>query len=151
MSKMDLKQRISEDMKTAMKAKDSQRLGTIRLLMAAIKQREVDERISLDDAQILAVIEKMIKQRHDSISHYQTAGRQELVDQEAFEIDLLQAYLPPALSEAEIQSLISNAIKSLGASSIKDMGKVMAHLKPELQGRADMAKVGAIIKEFLGG
>ncbi len=145
-----LKQRITEDMKSAMRAADKRRLGTIRLLLAAIKQREVDERIALDDAQVIAVMEKMIKQRRDSISQYQAAGRQELADQEVYEIEILQTYMPAALSEAEVDTLIEAAIASTGAVSAKDMGKVMATLKPQLQGRADMGQVGAKIKAKLG-
>lgn len=145
-----LKQRITEDMKSAMRAADKRRLGTIRLLLAAIKQREVDERIALDDAQVIAAIEKMIKQRRDSISQYQAAGRQELADQEVYEIEVLQTYMPAALSEAEIDVLVEAAITNTGAVSAKDMGKVMAALKPQLQGRADMGQVGAKIKAKLG-
>ena len=150
MNNPTLKQHIQDDMKTAMKAHDSRRLGTIRLLLAAIKQREVDERIMLDDSQILAVIDKMIKQRQDSANQFQQAQRIDLAEQENFEISVLQAYLPPALSDQEIQSLIEQAIASLNASSMKDMGRVMTELKPQLQGRADMAVVSQIIKEKLG-
>ena len=149
MNNPTLKQRIQDDMKTAMKAQETQRLGTIRLLMAAIKQREVDERITLDDSQILAVIDKMIKQRQDSASQFQQANRMDLADQENFEISVLQAYLPPALSEQEIRGLIDQAVTALNASSMKDMGRVMAELRPQLQGRADMAVVSGIIKEKL--
>ncbi len=145
-----LKQRINEDMKSAMRAADKRRLGTIRLLMAAIKQREVDERIVLDDTQVIAVIEKMIKQRRDSISQYEAAGRQELADQEIYEIEVLQAYMPAALSETEVDTLIEAAIAHAGAVSAKDMGKVMAVLKPQMQGRADMGQVGAKVKAKLG-
>lgn len=141
--------RIQEDMKTAMKARDSRRLGVIRLLMAAIKQREVDERIALNDAQILAVIDKMLKQRQDSVAQFTQAGRLDLVEQEDFEIVLLHEYMPPALSESEIDTLIQKAITDLNATSIKDMGGVMAQLKPELQGRADMGLVSIKIKEKL--
>ncbi len=151
MSDQTLKSRIQEDMKAAMKSRDSQRLGAIRLLLAAIKQREVDERISLDDTQVLSVIDKMIKQRQDSAHQFKEAGRQELADQENFEISILQAYLPPALSNQEIHSLIQQAIATVNATSMKDMGKVMAHLKPQVQGRADMGVVSAKIKELLGG
>ncbi|MBI3343342.1 MAG: GatB/YqeY domain-containing protein [Gammaproteobacteria bacterium] len=145
-----LKQRINEDMKSAMRAADKRRLGTIRLLMAAIKQREVDDRIALDDAQVIAVIEKMIKQRRDSISQYQAAGRQELADQEIYEIEVLQTYMPAALSEAEVDTLIEAAITNTGAVSAKDMGKIIAALKAQVQGRADMGKVSAKIKARLG-
>lgn len=141
--------RIQEDMKTAMKARDARRLGVIRLLMAAIKQREVDERITLDDTQILAVIDKMRKQRQDSINQFQQAGRTDLVEQEEFEMSLLQEYMPAALSGSEIDALIQQAIDTLQATSIKDMGAVMAEVKPQLQGRADMGLVSAKIKEKL--
>jgi uncharacterized protein YqeY len=136
-------------MKTAMKAHDARRLGVIRLLMAAIKQREVDERIVLDDAQILAVIDKMLKQRQDSVNQFQQAGRTDLVDQENFEIGVLQHYLPPALSDSEVDDLIKQAIATSDATSMKDMGAVMAQLKPQLQGRADMGKVSQRIKQLL--
>jgi uncharacterized protein YqeY len=149
MNNPTLQQRIKDDMKTAMKAQATQRLGTIRLLMAAIKQREVDERITLDDSQILAVIDKMLKQRQDSASQFQQANRMDLADQENFEISVLQAYLPPALSEQEIRELIDQMIATLNANSMKDMGRVMAELRPQLQGRADMAVVSSIIKEKL--
>lgn len=149
MSELHLKMRIQEDMKAAMKAHDARRLGVIRLLMAAIKQREVDERIVLDDTQILNVIDKMLKQRQDSATQFQNAGRLDLFEQENFEMGILQGYLPPALSEAEITALIQAAILSLKATSIKDMGAVMAHLKPQLQGRADMTLVSAKIRDRL--
>ena len=136
-------------MKSAMRAAEKRRLGVIRLLMAAVKQREVDERITLDEGQVIAVIEKMIKQRRDSISQYQTAGRQDLVDQEVYEVDVLQAYMPAALSEAEVDALIEAAITSTGAASAKDMGKVIAALKAQVQGRADMGKVSAKVKARL--
>ena len=145
-----LKQRIQEEMKTAMKAGEKRRLGTIRLLLAAIKQREVDERIELDDTQILAVLDKMVKQRRDSIEQFEKAGRTELAEQEQFEIGVLQEYLPEALSDDEIAALIDQAITSTGASSIRDMGKLMGQLKPKLQGRADMGAVSTLIREKLG-
>lgn len=145
-----IKQQIQEDMKEAMRAKEQKRLGTIRMLMAAIKQREVDERISLDDQQVLAVIDKMVKQRRESISQFEAAGRQELVAQEAEEIEILQKYLPPQLTEAEIDALIQETIAATQASSIKDMGKVMGSLKPKIQGKADIAVVSNKIKAFLG-
>lgn len=148
---MSLKPQITEDMKTAMRAKDAARLGAIRLLLAAIKQREVDERIELDDAQIIAVIDKMLKQRRDSITQFEAAGRQELADIEKFEIGVLQAYMPQAASAAEIDSLIIQAITNTGAAGIKDMGKVMALLKTQLAGRADMAQVSTHIKAKLAG
>lgn len=148
---MSLKAQITEDMKTAMRAKDTARLGAIRLLLAAIKQREVDERIELDDTQIIAVIDKMLKQRRDSITQFEAAGRQELADIEKFEISILQAYMPQAASAGEIDSLIIQAITSTGATGIKDMGKVMAILKIQLAGRADMAQVSTHIKAKLAG
>ncbi|MCW8904779.1 MULTISPECIES: GatB/YqeY domain-containing protein [Sedimenticola] len=144
-----LKQRIQDDMKAAMKGGDKPRLGVIRLLMAAIKQREVDERIELDDTQILVVLDKMVKQRRDSINQYEQAGRSELAEQEAFEITILQEYLPEALSEEEIAAMIRDAIQATGAESLRDMGKVMGQLKPKMQGRADMGAVSALIKQQL--
>lgn len=147
----DLSTRINDDVKVAMKAKDKPRLGVLRLITAAIKQREVDERISLNDAQVLAVLEKMVKQRKDSIAQYEKAGRDELAQQEAFEIGIIQAYLPEQLSDAEIDALITDAISSSGAASMKDMGKVMGMLKPKLAGRADMGAVSAKIKAQLAG
>lgn len=149
MTDISLKQRITEDMKTAMKAHDARRLGVIRLLLAAIKQREVDERIVLDDTQVLAVIDKMLKQRQDSASQFQAAGRMDLVEQEQFEIDVIHHYLPPQLEEGEINNLIQTAITALNATSIKDMGAVMAQLRPQMQGRADMGVVSAKIKQQL--
>ncbi len=145
-----LKQRIQEDMKGAMKGGDKRRLGTIRLVMAAIKQREVDERIELDDEQVLAVLDKMVKQRRDSIEQYEKAGRDELAEQEKFEIGVLQEYLPEALSEEEITDLIKQAMADTGAESMRDMGKVMGQLKPQLQGRADVGAVSAKVKQLLG-
>ena len=138
-------------MKTAMRAKDSERLGTIRMLQAAIKQREVDERITLDDAQILSVIEKMIKTRKEAVEQFRTAGRDDLVAKESGEITQLQAYLPAQLSMAEVEALIVSAISSTGAASVKDMGKVMAIVKQQAAGRADMGAVSAAIKAKLGG
>ena len=145
-----LKQQLVDDMKAAMKAGDKPRLGVIRLINAAIKQREVDERIELDDSQVLAVLDKMVKQRRDSITQYEQAGRTELADQEKFEIGICQEYLPEALSDDEIASLLEQAIAETGAASMKDMGKVMGWLKPKLQGRADMGAVSAKIKQKLG-
>lgn len=145
-----IKHRLQEDMKTAMRARDSQRLGIIRLINAAIKQREVDERIALDDEQVIVVLSKMIKQRNDSIDQYGKAGRQDLVDKEAYEIKVIEEYLPPALSEEELTGLIDRAVAQTGAQSVKDMGKVMSVLKPLVQGRADMGVVGARIKARLG-
>jgi len=147
----DLSTRINDDVKVAMKAKDKPRLGVLRLITAAIKQREVDERITLDDDQVLAVLEKMIKQRKDSIAQYEKAGRDELARQEAFEIGIIQEYLPEQLSDAEIDALIAEAINSSGAASMKDMGKVMGLLKSKLAGRADMGQVSQIIKKQLSG
>ncbi len=146
-----LKQRLTEDMKAAMRSKDKPRLGVVRLVLAAIKQREVDERIDLDDAQVLAVLDKMVKQRRDSVKQFEDAGRQELADQESYEINVLQEYLPAALDEAELDALIVAAIDSAGAESMKDMGKVMAVLKPQVQGRADMGAVSQKIKQRLAG
>ena len=144
-----LKDQITADMKDAMRAKEKDTLGTIRLIQAAIKQREVDERIELDDSQVLAVLDKMVKQRRDSITQYRDAGREELAAKEEAEISIIQKYLPAALSEAEIDALIEEAIGSSGARSMQDMGKVMGQLKPKLQGRADMGAVSARIKARL--
>ncbi|TLY64339.1 MAG: GatB/YqeY domain-containing protein [Gammaproteobacteria bacterium] len=148
---MALKERITEDMKSAMRAGDKDRLGTIRLALAAIKQREVDERVSLDDAQVLAVLEKMIKQRREAIIQFDSGGRADLVAKETAEIAVLQGYLPARLSDAEIEALIREAIAATGAVSIKDMGKVMGAVKAKAQGRADLAEVSARIKQTLGG
>ena len=144
-----LKLRITDDMKTAMRAKDAARLGVIRLILSEIKQREVDERISLDDTQVFAVLNKMIKQRRDSLEQFKAANRQDLVDQESFELGILQAYLPAALSEAEVDQIIKEAITASGASSIRDMGALMTTLRPKLQGRADMGEVSKKIKALL--
>jgi uncharacterized protein len=149
MSENPLKNQLNEDVKTAMRSKDKARLSVLRLATAAIKQREVDERITLDDAQVLAVLDKMIKQRRDSLSQYQAAGRQDLADQESFEIEVLSGYLPAALSEAELTAIISDAIAETGAASMKDMGKVMAIVKPKVQGRADMGQVSKHVKQTL--
>ncbi|MBN8771307.1 MAG: GatB/YqeY domain-containing protein [Thiobacillus sp.] len=146
---MSLKARITDDMKTAMRAKEMARLGTIRLLLAAIKQREVDERIELDDAAVSSIVEKLIKQRKDSISQFQVAGRDDLVAAEQAELVVLQAYLPEQLSAAEVEAAVATAIAESGASSAKDMGKVMGLLKPRLAGRADMGQVSALIKARL--
>ena len=147
---MSLKERITEDMKSAMRAAQKERLGTVRMILAGIKQREVDERVTLDDSQVLAVIDKMVKQRKESIAQFETGGRADLVAKEKAEIALLQEYLPTQLSTAEIETLISAAIAKTGAASIKDMGKVMGALKSELAGRADMGAVSARIKQKLG-
>jgi uncharacterized protein len=148
---MSLKERVTEDMKAAMRAKDSERLGTIRMITSAIKQREVDERITLDDTQVLAVIEKMIKTRKESVAQFQSGGREDLVAKENKEIELLQAYMPAQLSEAELDALIAESIAQSGATSIKEMGKAMAVLKQRAQGRADMSAVSAKLKAKLGG
>lgn len=147
---MSLKERITEDMKSAMRAAQKERLGTVRMILAGIKQREVDERVTLDDSQVLAVIDKMVKQRKESIAQFETGGRADLVAKEQAEIALLQEYLPTQLTNAEIEALISAAIAKTGAASIKDMGKVMGALKSELAGRADMGAVSARIKQKLG-
>ncbi|MCW8840872.1 MAG: GatB/YqeY domain-containing protein [Gammaproteobacteria bacterium] len=144
-----LKETIMAEMKEAMRAKDKDRLGTIRLIQAAIKQREVDERIELDDEQVLAVLDKMVKQRRDSITQYRDAGREELAAREEAELVIIQHYLPEALSDAELDSLINEAISTTGAEAMKDMGKVMGQLKPRVQGRADMGEVSARIKARL--
>lgn len=145
-----LKDQIQADMKTAMKAGDKTRLGVIRLVMAAVKQREVDERIALDDTQVLAVLDKMVKQRRDSVEQYGAAGRQDLVDVERFELEVIQGYLPAALGEAELTALVERAVAASGAAAMSDMGKVMALLKPQVQGRADMGAVSALVKRRLG-
>ena len=147
---MALKERITEDMKTAMRAGDKERLATVRLLLAAIKQREVDERITLDDGQVLAVIDKMIKQRREAISQFEAGGRADLVAKETAETTVLQAYLPAQLTAAEIDALITEAIAATGAASIKDRGKVMGFVKGKAQGRADMGALSARIKQKLG-
>jgi uncharacterized protein len=146
-----LKTRILDDVKTAMKTQDKPRLATLRLITAAIKQREVDERIELDDTQVLAVLEKMIKQRRDSITQYEKAGRQELADQEKSEITIIELYMPEGLSDEEILAMVDATIAETGAASVRDMGKVMGLLKPQLQGRADMGKVSGLIKQKLSG
>lgn len=146
---MTLKEQITEDMKSAMRAKEAERLGTIRLLLAAIKQREVDERITVDDAGIIAIIEKLIKQRKDSIEQFQKAGRTDLVDQESKELGILQAYMPAQLSEAEVQVAIQKTISSLGATGPQDMGKVIGALKAQLAGKADMGMVSGLVKAAL--
>jgi uncharacterized protein len=147
---MPVKDRIQEDTKAAMRSRDQRLLGVLRLLLAAIKQREVDERITLDDPEILNVITKMLKQRRDSIAQFEQGGRQDLVDQEAYEITVLEAYLPEQLSEAEIDQLVQRAIDETHANSLKDMGKVMATVQPHIQGRADTALVSQKIKKVLG-
>jgi uncharacterized protein YqeY len=148
---MSLKDRVTEDMKAAMRARDSERLGTIRMITAAIKQREVDERITLDDTQVLSVIEKMIKTRKESVVQFKSGGRDDLVARETKEIELLQGYLPAQLSDSEVDALIRDAIAESGASSIKEMGKAMALLKQKAQGRTDMAAASARLKAKLSG
>ena len=147
---MSLKTQIAEDMKSAMRAKDAPRLAAIRLLLAGVKQREVDERIELDDVAITAVVEKQIKQRRDAITQYEAGGRPELADAERFEIEVLQAYLPEPLSADAVAAIIRQAIADTGAAGAKDMGKVMAAVKPQIAGRADMGAVSAQIKGALG-
>lgn len=144
-----LKSRITEDMKTALRAGDKTRLGAVRLIVAAIQQREIDTRERLDDQAVIAVLDKMAKQRRESLEHYRAAERDDLADKEQFELDVIQSYLPRAFSETEIDRLIEIAVTSIGAAGIKDMGKVMAKLKPELQGRADMAAISARVKARL--
>jgi uncharacterized protein len=146
---MSLKDQITEDMKSAMRAKETARLGTIRLLLAAIKQREVDDRIALDDAAIISTIEKMIKQRKDSISQFEKAGRDDLVAVESAEMVILQAYLPAQMSDAEVQAAVAAAVASTGASGPQDMGKVIGVLKGQLAGKADMGKVSGLVKAAL--
>ena len=146
---MTLKERITDDMKSAMRSGEKERLATIRLVLSGIKQREVDERILLDDTQVLSVIEKMTKQRKESITQFEAGGRADLVAKEAAEMAVLQAYMPEAMSEAELATLIDAAVASTGAASIKDMDKVMAQVKAAAAGRADMAAVGALIKARL--
>jgi uncharacterized protein YqeY len=148
---MSLKARITEDMKLAMKAKETARLGAIRLLLAAIKQREVDERIELDDAQVIAVIEKMLKQRKDSITQYEAAKRKDLADAEKFEAEVLTAYMPQAMSADEVAAIVTKAVADSGAKAPADMGKVMALVKPQIAGRADMGEVSKLVKAILAG
>jgi hypothetical protein len=148
---MSLKTRINDDVKAAMKAREAQRLGALRLLTAAIKQREVDERIELDDAQVLGVIDKMIKQRRDSIAQYEKGGRPDLAAQEQFEIGVLSAYLPQQATDAEIDAIVAEAVAATGAKGVADMGKVMGQIKAKLAGRADMGKVSARVKAKLAG
>ncbi|MEZ0318148.1 MAG: GatB/YqeY domain-containing protein [Methylophilaceae bacterium] len=147
---MSLKAQITEDMKTAMRAKDTAKLGVIRLMLAAIKQREVDERIEMDDAAVITAIEKMLKQRRDSIAAFESANRHDLADQEKFEVTVLQAYLPAQMSEEEINAIIAKVVADTGAAGAKDMGKVVGVVKPLVAGKADMAKVSGLIKAALG-
>ncbi|MDF3054995.1 MAG: hypothetical protein K0Q74_902 [Gammaproteobacteria bacterium] len=144
-----MKQNIQNDMKVAMKAQDAKRLLVIRTLLAAIKQKEIDEQVELSDAQVLAVVDKMVKQRQDSIKQFELAKRQDLINVEAFEISILQAYLPPPFSQEEIQALVETAMKTVNATGVQDIGKVMDLLKPQLQGRADMSVVSKLVKEKL--
>lgn len=146
-----LKQQIQGDMKTAMKVGDKVRLGVIRLILAAIKQREIDERIELDDPQVLVVLDKMLKQRRDSITQYSAAGREDLANVERFEVEVIQGYLPTALTDEELTTLLDAAIVSSGAAAMSDMGKVMAIVRPQVQGRADMGAVSAMVKQRLTG
>jgi len=148
---MTLKARVTEDMKTAMRAKDQPRLSAVRLLLAAMKQKEVDERVELTDADVLGIIEKMVKQRRESIAQYEKAARADLAAVEKFEIEVLSAYLPQQLSPAEVEQAVAAALAQSGASGVKDMGKVMALLKPRLAGRADLGKVSVLVKAKLGG
>ncbi len=148
---MPLREQLNEDIKTAMKAREQEKLNALRLLLSAVKQREVDERITLDDAGVISVIEKMLKQRKDSIAQYEKAARQDLADKEQFEISVLQGYLPTQLSAAEIEAVIADAIAATGAKSAADMGKVMGVVKPKIAGRADMGKVSALVKAKLTG
>jgi uncharacterized protein YqeY len=147
---MSLKERITQDMKDAMRSGEKERLGIIRMLQAAIKQREVDERIALDDSQVLAVIEKMIKQRKEAITQFEAGGRADLAEKEGAEIKLLQGYLPEQLSQADLEALVAAAIAETGAASVKDVGKVMGLVKTRAAGRADMGAVSALIKAKLG-
>ena len=146
-----LKLRIQDDMKAAMKAGDKRRLGTVRLILAAIKQKEVDERKELGDADVLSVLDKMLKQRRDSIAQYEKAARHDLAEQEAFEVGVIHEYMPAALGEAEVHALIDAAIAATGAKAVADMGKVMAQVKSQIQGRAGMGAVSALVKQRLGG
>jgi uncharacterized protein YqeY len=149
MTSSAIKEQITEDMKTAMRAHDKERLATIRLILAALKQREVDERIVLSDEQVLAVLDKMLKQRRESITQYDAANRKDLSEKEAQEMQVIQTYLPTPLSTDEVQSLIESAIKETGAASVRDMGKVMGIIKPKIQGRADVAQVSNQVKDRL--
>ena len=146
-----LKQQLQDDMKVALKTGDKRRLGVIRLILAAVKQREVDERIELDDPQVLAVLDKMVKQRRDSMAQFAGAGRTDLAEQEAYEIEICQTYLPAALSAEEISQMIEQALAETGAASMRDMGRVMGWLKPKIQGRADMGAVSAQVRARLVG
>ncbi len=148
---MLLKERVNEDMKAAMRARETARLGAIRLLLAAIKQKEIDERIELDDATVIAVIDKMLKQRKDSIEQYQKANRQDLVDAEQFEVEVLSTYMPQALPAAEVEAIVAAAIAESGAKTMQDMSKVMTIARPKLTGRTDMGEVSKLVKAKLAG
>jgi len=148
---MPLREQLNEDIKAAMKAREQDKLAALRLMLSAVRQREIDERITLDDAGVVAVVEKMIKQRRESIAQFEKAARQDLADKEKSEIAVLQAYLPQQLSQAEIEALVAEAVATAGASSPADMGKVMAILKPRLAGRADMGRVSGLVKARLAG
>lgn len=148
---MSLRERISEDMKAAMKGGEKERLAAIRLIHAAVRQREVDERITLDDAQMLATLDKMAKQRRDSISQFRAAGREDLAAKEEFELGVVQGYMPSALGDEELDAILAAAIAETGASGPRDMGKVMALMRPRVAGRADMVAVAALVKQRLGG
>jgi uncharacterized protein YqeY len=150
MSKSTLKPRLEAAMKAALRAGEKPRLSAVRLVLAAIKQREIDERIEMDDTQVLSVLDKLVKQRRESIAQFEAAGRQDLVDKETFELRVIQEFLPEPLSQAELDDLVEAAIQATAAGSIKDMGKVMAWLKPRAQGRVDMAAAGAAVKKRLG-
>jgi len=143
---MSIQEQINQDLKNAMRAQDKPTLGTLRLITAAIKQIEVDERIQVDEARLLVILDKMVKQRKESIQQFQAANRDDLVAQEQLELDIIQKYLPPPLSDTEIAALIDEALRATQAEKMSDMGKVMAHLKPHMQGRADMSKISALIK-----
>lgn len=145
-----LKERINDDIKAALRNKDKDRLVTLRLITAAIKQKEVDERVELDDARVLAILDKMVRQHRDSIQQYEAAGRADLVEKEKTEMAIVQTYLPEQIGDDELRQLIQAAIQSVGASSVKDMGKVMGIIRPQVQGRADMGKTGELVKALLG-
>ena len=144
-----VKQRIQDDVKAAMRGQDKERVSTLRMILAAVKQKEVDENIELDDVQTLAILDKMVKQHRDSISQFQQGGRADLVDKETRELSIVQSYLPTPLTDAEINAMLQQALQETGAKSIQDMGKVMAVLKPKVQGRADMSRVSGLVKEKL--
>jgi len=146
-----LKQTLQEDMKAALKSGEKRRLGAVRLILAAVKQREVDERKELDDSDVLATLEKMLKQRRESLSQYEKAGRSDLAEQESFEIDVIRGYMPEPISESELATIVDEVIASVGAKSLRDMGKVMADLRARVQGRADMGAVGSLVKRRLSG